>query len=215
MIRRSVRARFHTVHWIPPTEVPPAPVIFVANHHGWHDGYLMFHLVQAMQRPALDWIQEFDAFPLFDRVGGMPFPLNDPGRRATTIRKTVRAMNDEGRSLMLFAESHLHYPPELLEFGKALELVARQVPTATVLPVAIRYEMAMHERPEAFMAVGNPVEKGPNLSARTRLAVHHLLDEVTVATRHHPERYQVLVQGTKDVNERMDMRSAPWSKKRR
>lgn len=213
MIRRSVRARFHSVRWIPPSTELKGPVIFVANHHGWHDGYLMYHLVTELGLPSLDWIQEFDAFPLFSKVGGMPYPRNNPAKRAATIKRTIREMR-QGRSLMLFAEQHLHYPPELMKFGRALELVASKVPGVTVVPVAIRYEMSMHERPEAYMSVGDPVEVGPDLSHRTRLAVQALLDKQAVAIRHDQERFRVLAKGTLDVNERLDWKKAPWAKKK-
>ncbi len=206
MIRRSVRKSFRGVYWIPPAEPIPGPAIFVPNHHGWHDGYVMYHLVSALGLRTLDWIAEFDAFPLFARVGGMPYPPGDPGRRAATVKRTIRLMRTEGRSLLLFAEADLHRPPELLRFGKALETVARSVPGSTVVPVGIRYEMSLHERPECWVLPGRPVESGEGLAERTRWAVGALLDEIAVKVRFEPEAFQTLVRGTKDVNERMDMR---------
>lgn len=201
MIRRTVRARFHRVHWIPPEGVPPGPVIWAANHHGWHDGYLMYHVVTILERPSLDWITEFDAFPAFRYVGGMPFPEADAAARAATIRRTITAMR-AGQSLILFPEGHLHPPPALLPFGRSVELLARHVPDVTVVPVAIRYEAAMHERPEAFITFGEPVPRGESLAARLRLAVGAELDAQAAAVRHSPERFRVLAQGTRDVNER-------------
>ena len=161
MIRRSVRKAFHTVHWLPPKETPKAPAILVANHHGWHDGYLMYLAATKLGVRVVDWIAEFDAFPLFAKVGGMRFPHDDPAARAATIRRTIRLMRDDGRSLLLFAEGVLHRPPGLMPFGKALETVAHAVPAANVIPVAIRYELAMHERPEAWVRFGEGVPRGP------------------------------------------------------
>jgi hypothetical protein len=122
-------------------------------------------------------------------------------------------MKSDGRNLMLFAEAELHRPPELLPFGKALELIVRQVPNATVIPVAIRYEMGLHERPEVFLTFGGAVEHGPNLAHRTRLEVRALLDRCSVLVRFEPEKFVDFHPGTKDVNERMDMRRAPWSRR--
>lgn len=206
MIRRSVRQRFHSVHWVPPSFEIPKPCILVANHHGWHDGYLMFHLITRLGVRCVDWIAEFDAFPLFSKIGGMPFPPNDPARRTQTIRRTIRLMKEEQRSLVLFAEGVLHYPPELLPFGKSLEVVAKAVEDCAVLPVAIKYEMAMHERPEAFIMVGQPVERGKDLLVRTRDAVQRQLAEVSFRIRHDRNAFERLAAGTLDVNERWDMR---------
>lgn len=206
MIRRSVRKAFHTVHWLPPTSKPAAPVIFVANHHGWHDGYLMYLAATKLGIRVVDWIAEFNTFPLFAKVGGMRFPADDANARAATIRRTIRLMQNEGRSLLLFGEGTLHRPPSLMPFGKALETVAKAVPAARVVPVAIRYELAMHERPEAWIRFGEEIALGDDLSARARLAVGHELDALAGELRFVPERYERLAEGTPDVNERWDAR---------
>jgi len=214
MIRRSVRKAFHTVRWIPPSAPVSQPAIFVPNHHGWHDGYLMYVALTRLGYPFLDWITEYDAFPLFGKVGGMRFPRDDAAARAATIRQTIRMLQAGKKNLLLFAESELHYPSELLPFGDALGLIAKKVPGVAIIPVAIRYEMAFHERPEAFLTFGPPVEAGPRVPERTRLAVRALLDETALKVRHRPEAFQTLLHGTKDVNERWDMRNIPGAKKR-
>lgn len=206
MIRRSVRKAFHTVHWAPPAATPEAPAILVANHHGWHDGYVMYLAATKLGLRVVDWIAEFDAFPLFAKVGGMRFPPNEPAARAATIKRTIRLMREERRSLLLFAEGVLHRPPGLLPFGKAIETVARSVPGVHVVPVAIRYELARHERPEAWLRFGEEVPTGDDLAARTRLAVAAGLDALAGESRFDPARYEVLARGTLDVNERWDAR---------
>ncbi len=206
MIRRTGRKALHTVHRLPPHDKPEPPAIFVANHHGWHDGYLMYLAATALDVRVVDWIAEFDAFPLFAKVGGMRFPKDDPAARAATIKRTVRLMREEGRSLLLFAEGELHRPPGLLAFGKALETVARAVPAARVVPVALRYELSMHERPEAWLRFGEVVPSGDGLAERARLAVGSGLDALATEVRFSPERYGVLARGTLDVNERWDVR---------
>ena len=210
MIRRSVKRTFRNLYWQPPADPPVEPSIYVPNHHGWHDGYVMYLALSALRlRGFNDWIAEFDSFPLFSKVGGMPFPPEDASRRAITIRRTIRLMKEKRRSLMLFAEGVLHRPPELMPFGKSLELMHRQVPEASVIPVAIRYEHSLHERPEAYLAFGKPMEPGPDMARRTRLEVAALLDRIAADLVVAPERFQVLHGGTKDVNERMSMKGFP------
>lgn len=209
MIRRAVRKTFRTVSWIPPEIPVRQPAIFVANHHGWHDGYVMYLALSQLNLERFhDWIQEFEAFPLFGKIGGMPFPANDAGRRAQTVRETIRYLK-RGHSMMLFAEGELHRPPALLPFGKSLELLHRHVSEASVVPVAIRYEMSTHERPEAYLRFGKPMTAGDGIASRTRLEVASLLDEIAVTLVTSPERFLTLHKGTLDVNERMDMRSIP------
>lgn len=166
----------------------------------------MFHFVQAAGVRCLDWITEFDAFPLFSRIGGMPFPRDDANVRAATIRTTIRRMRSESLGLVMFAEGELHYPPELLPLGRALETVANSVSGCQVVPVAIQYEMAMHERPEAYLLPGSPVPPGDGLLIRTRDALQSLLAECSFKVRQQRAGWEVLVSGTLDVNERWDMR---------
>ena len=200
MIYRTLRARFHHIELVLPALPLPRQVILVPNHHGWHDGYVMVALAKYLGRPILDWVADYDAFPLFGQIGGMRFPPDDPAARGATIRRTIRRMRAEDRSLLLFAESELHRGPEVLAFGKTLELMARAVPEAAVVPVGIAYELSMHERPVARVVVGDVVPPREYLSGRTRDAVVRLREE---AHSSFGEPSEILLKGTYDINERM------------
>lgn len=200
MIRRSVKGRFHGLHWIPPSAPVLAPAILVANHHGWFDGYSMFLVAERLGLPFKMWAEEFEAFPAFASVGAMPFPVGDPNRRAATIRSTVRSMRRDKVSLILFPEGRLHPGPDLLPFGEALGLVSRRVPEAAVVPIGIRYEFSLHERPEAFFVVGDALTAGEDLERRAQEAVATLIEPRP------REDFQPLFAGTLDVNERWDAR---------
>jgi hypothetical protein len=76
------------------------------------------------------------------------------------------------------------------------------VPGAQIIPMAIRYEMAMHERPEAFIAFGQPLSE----PRETQAAVEKLLAEITLQIREDKEGFSLLAPGTPDVNERWSMR---------
>lgn len=207
MIRRTVRARFRAVYLAEPVPQLQAPVIFVPNHHGWHDGYLMFHLIQHLGIECLDWITEFGAFPWFRHVGGMPFPRDNAATRAATIRETIRRMGREGKSLVLFAEGELHRPPDVWPLGRALEVVMRKVPEATVVPVAIHYDMSLHERPEAFLLLGNP--QSQKNAEQIRESLVECLTGLRAMVLSNDREFRVIAPGTKDVNERWDMRRKP------
>lgn len=193
MIRRSVKSRFHTVYWNP-IEPPEPPVVFYANHHGWMDGYVMFHLVTRLKVRCVDWIEEFDAFPLFSRVGGLRLAKGDTLGRAVVIRQTIRQMR-EGASLVIFPEGELHRPQEVLPLLPGLQTIARRVEGVRFLPVALRYELSLHERPEAWVSVGECHSFCSLEDCRERLV--RQLD----TSRMQPPG-NVLVQGTQDVNER-------------
>ncbi|MFN8220105.1 MAG: hypothetical protein U0S12_08255 [Fimbriimonadales bacterium] len=206
LIRRSVKKHFRTVYWTPPAQPVQAPAVLFANHHGWFDGYLLYHAVTRLGVRCVDWIQEFDAFPLFAKVGGMPYRLNDPSGRAATIRRTIRLMQREAKPGPVPGRSAPLPPDDSAVWRRTFELLAKSVPNASFVPVAIRYEHAMHERPEAFLRFGPPIARGDQLSARSKDALQQLLDGVVSDVRERPETFEVLVQGTPSINERWDWR---------
>ena len=203
MIRRTVKSRLRNLYWSPPKDPLKQPVIFYANHHGWLDGYLMFEALTKLDIHFLDWIEEFDSFPLFSKVGGMRFAKDDIIGRANTVRATIKLMRSEDRSLILFPEGILHRPPNLLPFGRSLEVVANKVPNASLVPVAIYYELSMHERPEAWLSFGEP-HKFISLN-NCEQTLRQQLESLAV-TVGNDDSFEVLAKGTPSVNERMSMK---------
>lgn len=206
MIRRSVRARFRRVYWIPPDPYPSDPCILAANHHGWHDGYVMFHVCAEFGLNPLAWVQEYEAFPLFRHVGALPYPVDDAQARASTIRRTAKLLKAGTHSIALFPEGKLHPPPDVWECGRGLDVLAKGAPNAALIPTGIVYDMSVHERPEAFVAFGPPLESGPNTAERTRQALVEVLTCLNRDIRENRGAFRVLVKGTDDVNERLDLR---------
>jgi 1-acyl-sn-glycerol-3-phosphate acyltransferase len=216
MIRRSVGQCFRRVYWSPPPMFPEGPVVFACSHHGWHDGYLMFQAVKALNKPTLDWIAEFDAFPLFRMVGGLPFPPADPARRAATVRETWKLMRDEGWSLMVFGDGELKRSSEPWTVGSAVEAAVRTVPGVQIVPVAISYDMSVHQRPEAYLWFDAPItpeegwERG-SLCAQAKERIEVLLMESRrIFGQEH--KWQPLQNCRLDVNERWDVRKSPLKK---
>lgn len=210
MIRRNVRKRFRNVYWDPTylAQIQKlAPVVLIPNHFGWHDGYLMYLMVQQMKMVTTDWIEEFAAFPLFRSIGGLPFPKGDDAVRANTIRTTIRRMKS-GSNLLLFAEGELHRGDQLRPFPDGLDRLIHILPARAYVPIAIFYDYSLHERPEATIRLGEPIlaefatsellfERVWNLHQRLR---EDILGGAT---------YPVLAPGIGDANERFGLKSKP------
>jgi 1-acyl-sn-glycerol-3-phosphate acyltransferase len=203
MIRRTVKFRLRNLYWSPPKTKLEQPIILYANHHGWLDGYLMFHAITKLGIRCLDWIEEFDAFPLFSKVGGMRFAKGDVIGRANTVRTTIKLMRSEKRSLIIFPEGVLHRPPSLLPLGRSLETVAKKVPGVTMVPVAIVYELSMHERPEAWLSFGDPHTFESLIQCEEKLNSELGSLKTKIAEG---EEFEILAKGTPSVNERMSMK---------
>lgn len=202
MIRRSVRRRFRNVYWRTAQPSIPAPAVLYANHHGWMDGYLMFHLAIKLDLVCIDWIEEFDTFPLFRFVGGIRYPKGDLAGRVAAVRQTIQELKS-GKSLVFFPEKVMHRPPSVLPFGKALATIARHVPNVTLVPVAILQEMSLHERPEAWLSVGKPHSFESLDHCRDQLVneLDRLRNDVQAGVP-----FDLLAAGTPSVNERMSLK---------
>lgn len=201
MIRRNLKKNFHTLYWSPPDQPLKAPVLFACNHHGWHDGYVMFAVAEKLDLPCYAWIERYDAFPLFKYIHGLPYRRGKATERATTIRQTQKGMNSKGMSAALFPEAILHPGPDVRKFGEAITELAKAVPDLSLVPTAIHYRKDIHERPEAFVKFAQPLSAKFRDAKNARDVVESLLTDM----RSDPDlrkRMSVLMHGTKDVDER-------------
>ncbi len=202
MIRGSVRRDFRGVYWTPPAAPVPEPCILVANHHGWHDGYVLYLAATKLRLPFVMWVAEYRSFPLFGKAGAIDF---DPARqevRVAAMRRTIRLLSRKERNLILFPEGTLHRPPDLLPFERSLEFLCRKVANVTVVPVGIHYELSMHERPECHIAFGSPMAPGADVLKQSREAVEDLLESTRKRLKDESRAFELLHRGTLDVNER-------------
>ncbi len=125
-IRKSLQRHFRAVYLSERAQPQPnRPTIVIANHHYWWDGYLAFMLIRAWRRQMLVWMEAFRRFPPFDAVGALPFPPNDPHRRAKTVRYTVECLRKSDRILLLYPEGNLNPNPNVLQpFQRSLDWLA-------------------------------------------------------------------------------------------
>lgn len=159
LIARSLRGHFRAVYvrGAPPTE--GRPLIVYANHHYWWDGYLAYWLMRSWGRRTIAWMEAYRRFPPFGAIGALPFPAGDATARACTVRRTVEALHSSETALLLFPEGKLHGDTErLLPFQRSLHWLARQAPSAQVLPLAIHIEPSYHQYSRAYLGLGAPFQ---------------------------------------------------------
>jgi 1-acyl-sn-glycerol-3-phosphate acyltransferase len=214
LMARALARKFRRVVWLGPLPaLPEAPVVLYANHHYFHDGYLLWHLAyRHLGRPPVLWMEAWDAVPLFGPAGALPFPADDTRRRTATVRETVRRMTAAPRTVLLLYPEGVLGPPDagLAPFRADLARLARVLPSATRWwPVALRVTWWGDERPSALLT-GGPVHDAPDGGERERLAA--LLERLTAAR---PDdlaagRARVLLDGGRDPHARWDLsRLAP------
>ena len=165
MMRRDLRRAYRRVLWVgePPALPPDVPVVLYANHHGFFDAHLAWIAVEHFfGRPVMTWMADWDRFPFFGAVGAQPFPLDDPKRRAATVRRTARHFRERRPApvLVYFPEGHLHAPEEgILPFDAIpLARMSRLLPGALWWPVAMHATWRGEALPTALLTGGETHE---------------------------------------------------------
>jgi 1-acyl-sn-glycerol-3-phosphate acyltransferase len=161
-IRRDLAGSLRRVVWVgsgPPADPAPGrPLVLYANHHVFHDSYLLWHLLtQTLRRPFVVWMEAWDRAPLFSPLGALPFPADDAAARVRTLRETARRMAADPRTaLLLYPEGGMR-PPEagIGPFRADLPRLARLLPVdAAWCPAGVRMTWWGESRPTALLHLG-------------------------------------------------------------
>lgn len=215
VIRRDLRQTFRRIVWIgsKPDLPQSRPVVLYANHHGFHDGHLLWLLVrETLDRPFVLWMEKWDRAPMFGSVGALPFPADNKQQRFRTLRETVRRFTSNPESiLILFPEGELTPPDRGIGALKTdFEQLARLLPNGTLWwPVALRSTWWGEDRPTALIAAGQPTE---NPTGQEREELDGLVETLRDASPDILENGggRILLEGRKSADERWNLsRLAP------
>ena len=146
-----------------PAELPrDRPLLLVANHMSWWDGFLMRPLQRAL-RPEDAFLtvmleKELRLRPFLRLLGGIGL---DPGSLASfraLLRFLEKERSESSRiSVLYFPQGRIwptHRRP--LGFKGGVRLVARALAPVCALPVGLHLEAGNHPAPGAFLSVGSP-----------------------------------------------------------
>ena len=201
----SLRKAFRRICWTGP--IPDfdenRPVICYANHHTFHDGYLLWLVSKKLlQRDVILWMEDWDRFPFFAAVGARPFPLDDTSQRIKTIRRTSQHLKTSPRTtLIYFPEGKLHPPEEgILPFPpSAMPRMSRVLPDAHWWPIAMHMTTLGDAHPSLFITGNSPHQEADG-NERDRLTA----SLASLRAKTHPCS-QVLLEGTYSPDESWDM----------
>ena len=162
------------------------PVLLVANHVSWWDGFLLRRL-QVFLRPRGSFHvvmleRELGQRPFLRLLGGVGLA---PGS-ATSLRRLLRELAAARRArpdrvVLFFPQGRIwpsHRRP--LGFQGGVRLVARALAPVTVFPVGLHLEPGQHPASTAFVSVGPPLRvAGGEMEASTlERAVQEELDAI-------------------------------------
>lgn len=218
---RLMGRHFISVRWAS-VEAPAAwagePLLVVANHTNWWDGFLAHQLTRALGRrfQVLMDAKGLATYPFFRHFGAAPVHRDSP-MGAMADLAAVRANIRPDVALWLFPQGR-RSPAGMgittLETGAAhLALTAPE--PVRVVPVAFRYPFLSEQLPEALALVGatqvvTPSERAGREERRALTADLSVRLAATVArldvllAEERVDGFRVLVQGRMSFNKRMD-----------
>jgi 1-acyl-sn-glycerol-3-phosphate acyltransferase len=145
----------------PEGHAPELPLLLVANHVSWYDGFLLRELQRRLRphAPLRTFMlrSELERAPILRWIGGTGF---DPARPHTLrgALARVEALREEGVVAAYFPQGRI-FPSTRrpLGFAPGVSLLLRRLAPLAVVPVGLHLEMGNRVRPSAWVLSGAPI----------------------------------------------------------
>jgi 1-acyl-sn-glycerol-3-phosphate acyltransferase len=168
------------------SSTPEQPVLLVANHVSWWDGFLLAEFQRTLLpayslRVAMDEIEYFKR-PWMRWLGVIPLDRKNPLGFLGFLRllkKHIAQVNDRRLCLLFFPQGELcsaHKRP--LGFRRGAEIVAREISPCRILPVAIHMDWGTTPEPRAWISAGVPIDSSEMSLDGLELLVEQQLDSI-------------------------------------
>lgn len=138
--------------------VAGGPVLVIANHTTWWDPLIAVWLAHGVLRAdafAMMDASNLRRLPFFGKVGAFGVDLADRRDGARAIRYAAGLLDRPRRLVWIYPEGRERSPFAKLELRPGAASIAR-ISKASVVPVATRYVFAGEEKPELWIAIGEP-----------------------------------------------------------
>ena len=162
-VRWSAGRRFHGWHvggtGLAAAQDRSLPVIFVANHTSWWDGFFALELAARLDQRFFVMMQadQLAAIPFFARAGAFSVDKQD-ARQAARDLAYAATLLAPGRGVWIFPQGRRRPAAAPIEVASGAAHLACGRGPVRVVPVALRYPFLSEELPEAFAWLGPPFE---------------------------------------------------------
>jgi 1-acyl-sn-glycerol-3-phosphate acyltransferase len=215
VMARSMAGSFHSVR-IAALGVPPLPaarpVIVYANHPSWWDPAFFIVLATKLFPERQGFgpidIEALAKYRFMSRIG--LFGVEPSTRRggARFLKTSLRILRDPRAMLWITPEGRFTDPRERpVRLRPGLAHLARRMPSALVLPLALEYPFWEERTPEALCCFGRAIDAGAepdrSIESWSQLLQHRLQDTMeelaSAALARDPRCFSVLLSGRAGV----------------
>lgn len=136
--------------------------IFYLNHCSWWDGLIPFLLNQKMFRQNARGMMEdkqLYKYPFFRRLGVFSIGLSSPRSSMQSLRYAIKSMERPNASLYIYPQGKIRpFSIDGLDFRKGIGWLAKKLPEADLVPVAIYIHTKESDKPRLEISVGSAVD---------------------------------------------------------
>lgn len=173
--------------------LPDLPVLLVANHVSWWDGFLLREVHRELRPGApLHVVMgegELRRFPIFRWMGAVPLAEGRLGARAL-LRDLRERVSERPDALIGFFPQGRIWPSHRrpLGFRPGVAWLADRLSPLAVVPVGLHLEPLTRPGPAAFVSVGTPMVVRDSVETpRVEAMVAAEVDALLAFTRRHGE----------------------------
>jgi 1-acyl-sn-glycerol-3-phosphate acyltransferase len=161
---------------------PELPTILYANHSNWWDGFIAYYLSSKIWKVndylMMD-IEQMKKYPFFKFVGVFSVNRKSAKEALESIDYAAALLKNTKNFMWIFPQGEMHPQDKRpLIFYSGITKLAEKTGRVNLLPVALRYEFRMEQRPEVFITLGMPDNLDQELSG-TKDYTGYLLEKLT------------------------------------
>ncbi len=222
LFARDLAANFHAVRLFGQAPGGPAldraaPIVVYANHPSWWDAALFTWLSSSLfaDRRCYCPIEArmLERYRFFGRIGAFGVQAGTLAGASTFLTVSERVLG-QGGLLWVNAEGRFNDARvRPLDVMPGLARLARRVPAATFVPLAIEYAFWDERRPNVLLGFGEPVAAASFAGAESADVAVRLADGLTAAmdglaraaTARDPKAFRTLLDGRVGINAVYDL----------
>jgi 1-acyl-sn-glycerol-3-phosphate acyltransferase len=157
-VQRLMTRSFHSVRLLgePPDPPREKPVLIVANHVTWWDGFFIYMLNARLLHRKLHVMmleEQLRRYRFFSRLGAFGIAQGHPRSVRASLAYSAGILQNPSHCLCIFPQGSMHRAHDRpLGFKRGVEMVLTMYGgEASILPVAIACEFLSDRKPEAFL----------------------------------------------------------------
>jgi len=143
--------------------------IYFLNHNSWWDGLIPFLLNQKLfhqkARGMMD-LKQLRQYPFFRRLGVFSIDLSSGRSSMQSLRYAIRSLERPDAALYIYPQGKIEpFSTNNLQFRKGIGWLAKKVPDADLVPVAIYIHTKESDKPRLEIRAGHPIRVDRSLSS--------------------------------------------------